>query len=173
MSEYLKQAQDFLAKANATIEIKFRGCYLNDSWDSGKEHNCYDVTIKTPRGEMKLQFWDSLHNTELRNMTVQQFVAKTYRIKYDCLGKSEIDRAKKLLEKEKTKAVPNEYDILACLQKYDVGSMDDFFAEFGYEIKSTKDMTNFINTYNAVVKEYNDLLRIFTEEQMEELREIN
>ena len=39
----------------------------------------------------------------------------------------------------------------------------DFFAEFGYEIKSTKDMTNFINTYNAVVKEYN--------EQLEEIKE--
>ena len=67
---------------------------------------------------------------------------------------------------------PNEYDILACLQKYDVGSMDDFMYEFGYEIKCTKDMTNFINTYNAVVKEYQDICRCFTDEQIEAMQEI-
>ncbi len=70
------------------------------------------------------------------------------------------------------KEKPTEYDILACLEKYDVGTMDDFMAEFGYEIKSATDMSNFIFTYNAVQKEYRDLCRIFTEEQMEELREI-
>ncbi len=173
MNEYVKQAKDFLAKANATMEIKFVGCYTNCGWDSGKEHNCYHATIKTPRGEMKIEFWDSLHNTEIRNMTVRQFAERMYRTRWECLGNSEKNRARKLLEEQAAKAVPTEYDILACLEKYEVGSMDDFMYEFGYEIKSVKDMTNFINTYNAVVKEYNDLRRIFTEEQMEALREIN
>ena len=50
--------------------------------------------------------------------------------------------------------------------------MDDFMSEFGYEIKCTQDMTNFINTYNAVVKEYNDVRRCFTEEQIEAMWEI-
>jgi hypothetical protein len=50
--------------------------------------------------------------------------------------------------------------------------MDDFMSEFGYEIKSTKDMADFLTTYNAVVKEYQDLCCIFTPEQMEMLREI-
>lgn len=173
MNEYVKQAKDFLAKANATMEIKFAGCYTNCGWDSGNEHNCYHATIKTPRGEMKIEFWDSLHNTEICNTTDRQFAEKMYRAKYDCLSSSEKNRAKKLLAEQKAKAVPTEYDILSCLEKYEVGGMDDFMAEFGYEIKSVKDMTNFINTYNAVVKEYNDLCRIFTDEQMEELREIN
>ena len=173
MNEYVKQAKDFLEKANATMEIKFVGCFPNDDWDNGKEHNCYHATIKTPRGEMKIKFWDSLHNTEICNTTDRQFAEKMYRTRYECLSGSEKNRAKKLLAEEKAKAVPTEYDILACLEKYEVGSMDNFMYEFGYEIKSVKDMTNFINTYNAVVKEYNDLCRIFTEEQMEELREIN
>ena len=29
---------------------------------------------------------------------------------------------------------PNEYDILACLEKYDVGTIDDFVQQFGYEV---------------------------------------
>ena len=74
--------------------------------------------------------------------------------------------------KKKKRIDPNAYSILSCLEKYDVGSMDDFMHEFGYEIKSAKDLANFIATYNAVVKEYSDLCRIFTPEQMEKLREI-
>ena len=76
------------------------------------------------------------------------------------------------IKAKKAEARPTEYDVLACLQKYDVGSMDDFFSEFGYEIKCVEDMTNFINTYNAVVKEYNDVRRCFTEEQIEVMWEI-
>lgn len=67
---------------------------------------------------------------------------------------------------------PTEYSVLSCLQKYDVGTMNDFFAEFGYEIHSADDMFRFLNTYNATVKEYQNLCRIFTPEQIKLLREI-
>ena len=67
---------------------------------------------------------------------------------------------------------PTEYSILACLEKYDPGTMNDFFYEMGYEIHNADDMFRFLNTYNAVVKEYRDLCRIFTEEQMVMLRTI-
>ena len=83
-----------------------------------------------------------------------------------------MSKAKNELKALKAKAVPTAYDILACLQKYDVGTMNDFFHEFGYEVHSADDMFCFMNTYNAVVKEYHDLCRIFTKEQMEMLREI-
>lgn len=67
---------------------------------------------------------------------------------------------------------PTEYDILACLEKYDVGTIDDFVSEFGYEVHKWSDVRRIENTYNAVVKEYQDLCRIFTPEQMEKLSEI-
>ena len=67
---------------------------------------------------------------------------------------------------------PTEYDILACLEKYDVGTIDDFVSEFGYEVHSWSDVKRIENTYNATKKEYNDLCRIFTPEQMKALREI-
>ena len=59
---------------------------------------------------------------------------------------------------------PTNYDILACLQKYDVGSFDDFCSEFG--LKSEK-------TYNAVCKEYDNVCKIWSEEEIELLQEIN
>ena len=62
---------------------------------------------------------------------------------------------------------PTEYDILACLQKYDVGSFEDFCWEFGYDL-GTK---NVEKTYKAVVREYNNVVRVFGD-IIKELEEI-
>ena len=171
MSEYVKQAKDFLTNCNATMEIKYVGLE-KPNWDD-KPHRTYDCTIKTPRGEMMVHFYDSLANTELHAMkNTQEYLQKHCRL-YG-LSPYEIKYRKFTQEfkEKKEKAVPTEYDILACLTTYEVGDMDDFMHEFGYEIKCTQDMTNFINTYNAVVKEYNDVRRCFTEEQIEAMWEI-
>ncbi len=63
---------------------------------------------------------------------------------------------------------PTEYDVLACLQKYDVGSLEDFISEYGYdpEVHNTKQI------YNAVCNEYEKVCRCFTEEQIEQMWEI-
>lgn len=124
-----------------------------------KKHN---ITLKVIYDGKRVPNWDSKeHNT------------------FNCIlstnkGSMSFNFYDSIVNTNKAKIVyPSSYDILSCLQTYDVGTMDEFMAEFGYEIKSAKDMTNFIDTYNAVVKEYNDLKRCLTEEQMEELSEIN
>ena len=72
------------------------------------------------------------------------------------------------LARLKADAVPNEYDVLACLEKYDPGTFEDFCSELGYD----EDSRTAERIYIAVIKEYKDLTRIFTEKQMEELSEI-
>ena len=69
---------------------------------------------------------------------------------------------------------PSEYDILACLEKYDVGDFDDFCSEFGYEQFDDYGKRNkrVVKTYRDCKKQYEALCRILTDEQMEELREI-
>ena len=67
---------------------------------------------------------------------------------------------------------PNEYDILACLEKYDVGDIEDFIFEFGYEIKKRGDLKRIQNIYNAVKRQYKSLCRCFTPEQIEAMQEI-
>ena len=171
MSEYVKQAKDFLASCNATMEITYAGLE-KPTWDD-KPHCTYDCTIKTPRETMMVHFYDSLHNTEIHTIATVQEYAQKHRHIYDLSPwGSRYSKLAKEFKAEREKAIPTEYSILACLTKYDVGSMDDFMHEFGYEIKCVADMTNFINTYNAVVKEYNDVRRCFTEEQIEAMREI-
>ena len=67
---------------------------------------------------------------------------------------------------------PNEYDILTCLEKYDVGTIDDFVQEFGYEVNEWADVKRIQNIYNAVKRQYKSLCRCFTPEQIEAMQEI-
>lgn len=68
---------------------------------------------------------------------------------------------------------PTEYDILSCLGASDVGTIDDFVADYGYEVEKWSDVKRIERTYKAVVRQYNNLCRIFTPEQMNMLNEIN
>ena len=63
---------------------------------------------------------------------------------------------------------PNEYNVLACLQKYDVGTFEDFCNDFGYDT----DSRTAEKTYNAVCDEYKQLCAIFSDDEMEQLQEI-
>ena len=67
---------------------------------------------------------------------------------------------------------PTEYDILSCLETSDVGTIDDFVEAYGYEVKKWSDVKRIERIYEAVIKEYSDLCRIFTPEQMDMLCEI-
>ena len=66
---------------------------------------------------------------------------------------------------------PTCYDVLACLQKYDVGTFEDFISEFGYTIDSYEDNKRINKLYKAVVREYDKVTRIFGD-VMNELQEI-
>lgn len=136
MSEYIKQAKDFLAACNARMEINYIGKESHPNRGDSKLRNKYVFVIITPLGMMADYFYDSLRNTErnIRNVS--------------------------------------EYDILACLVKYDVGTIDDFVSEFGYEVHKWDDVRRIENTYKAAVRQYRKLCEIFTPEQMEKLREI-
>ena len=63
---------------------------------------------------------------------------------------------------------PSAYSVLACLEKYEYIDFNDFCSNFGYDTDSRKAE----KTYKAVKKEYEKLCKIFTEEEIEKLREI-
>lgn len=166
-NEYTKQANEFLKKAEATIKIEFQCVTIKKDWDN-KKRNLYEVTLTTPRGTYTFDFWDSIYNTELCAMSVKQYAEKRYKIRYDNLTIQEKNTAKKELKVKKEKAVPDAYDVLAAMTKYDPGTFENFCDEFGYDTDSRKAEA----IYFAVQKEYNNLVRIFTDKQMEELAEI-
>lgn len=173
MSEYLEQALKFLDDCHATMEIQFIGTETNSHWNETEPRNKYHFIITTPLGKMEGNFWDSLHNTKITKMNSSDYAKKRFKCQYECLISYDKRKVVTELKQKKAEAKPNEYSILACLQKYDVGTMDDFMSDFGYEIHSAADIINFLYTYNGVCKEYQDLCRIFTSEQMDMLREIS
>ena len=62
---------------------------------------------------------------------------------------------------------PTKYDILACLQKYDVGTFEDFCATFGHSVGSLESL----KLHKDVVREYENVVRLFGD-VLDELCEI-
>lgn len=169
MTEYTRQAENFLKKANAKMKIEFVGLATNKDWKETKLRNLYNVTLTTPRGSMNFDFWDSIYNTEIRAMRLEEYAEKRYKVRFNYLSPAKIVEAQKALKAKKAKAVPTVYSVLACLIKYDPGTFEDFCWEFGYD----EDSRTAEKIYFAVQKEYTQLSKLFTAEEMEELAEIN
>jgi hypothetical protein len=68
-----------------------------------------------------------------------------------------------------TGTAPRPYDVLACLQKYEVGTFENFCDDFGYDT----DSRSAYKIYKAVMKEWKNVELLFTPEQIEELQEIS
>ena len=64
--------------------------------------------------------------------------------------------------------MPTYYDVLACLTKYDPNSFEDFCSDFGYDTDSISDK----KTYKAVKNEWQDVSRVFSDSDIEAMREI-
>jgi hypothetical protein len=56
---------------------------------------------------------------------------------------------------------PTLYDVLSCMQKYPIGSFEEFIAEFGYDENWLSDYPKVKKIYNAVKKEYAGFSALF------------
>lgn len=69
---------------------------------------------------------------------------------------------------------PDEYDVLSCLTKYDVGTFGDFCMEYGYEMyddESSGFNKDTMKIYKAILKELEGVERVFGD-VLEEFAEI-
>lgn len=169
MNEYIKQAIDFLKKTHTEIKIEYVGLAVNKEWKEKEKRCLYEITLTSPRGAMSFDFWDSIRNTEIKTMTLEAYAEKRCRVVFSSLTQAEKMRANRELAVKKKAASPSAYDILACLTKYDPGTFENFCSDYGYD----EDSRTAERIYFAVQKEYTQLARLFTPEQMEELAEIN
>lgn len=64
---------------------------------------------------------------------------------------------------------PSSYDVLACITKSDPGTFEDFCSEFGYDTDSRKA----VRTYKSVRKEWQNICKLFSDSEIEQLQEIN
>lgn len=167
--DYQKQAQDFLDKHEITFSVVRDkiGCPL---WCDGKhihgDHHI--VTFKRGTKEFKLDFWDSYKDKAIRDCEWNpSYRGKDLPEELWGLNLKEIS-----FKKSEARKLPTAYDVLACLTTYDVGTIDDFISEFGYEMKTSGDFAKIQITYNAVVDEWRKVNSFFND-CLDELREIN
>ena len=178
-NKYEQQANDFLKKTGAEIKIEY--LYHGKHFvDDVRMRDVYKITISRGKRSYTFNFGQSIAKSGLRlqmgkkvilielpednkhlgqkkNETALRYWIKN-RIDFDILPSDKITYPEQ----------PSNYDILACLQKYDVGSFEDFCGEFGYD----EDSRMAEKTYNAIREEYTNLCTIFTDEEMELMQEI-
>lgn len=183
VSEYEQQAIDFCDKNKVKISWTYRGhC---DAWGDGKDHAKWCADVENYEGRVEnFEFHQSLQNSyyiidpysnfRMRKQPVpQEAQVEKWRIGGRVNFRTKTTRAdiKGCWTSASLNAnvkEPTAYDLLACLTKYDPGTLDDFCGEFGYDTDSKKAT----ETYFAVQKEWQKVYRLFNG-CIEELQEIS
>lgn len=184
MSEYTQQAETFVTKH----ELEFRAVLVGDDCplfcEDAQKQNAMDQVNVYPRkthihgkhyrctfsrkgkGHFTVEFWNSYHDEEFNACKrhqdgVPDGVYMKHGFRDSAIGW--------LAKMKEPKRVPTAYDVLSCLQKSDPETFHDFANEFGYDEDSRKAE----EIYRAVVKEWRNVERFFTAEEITELQEIN
>ena len=174
-TNYEKQATDFLEKTGCkmTITYKENRKYFPEDKET---RDVYDVKIERGSRVWKFEFGNSIKNSE--------FVAVYGKTKYPIpasfreKSNSEIalyvkwnlqsDFGTVKADRIIRPVPPSEYSVLACLTKYDPESFEDFCSEFGYDTDSKKAD----KVYSGVKEEWLNVCRMWSDSEIEELREI-
>lgn len=179
MNNYEQQANDFLSKVGATIKAEFKKNDFHFSGDKDKR-DIYSVTISRGSRSFTFDYGQSINNSQyLQDRDIPE---RTYTLSGGCRsGNYKITdlSAWTIVPKGKTAfgsmclmvkdgIPPTNYDVLACLTKYDPNTFEDFCSEFGYDT----DSKTAEKTYNAVKDEYKNVCMLFTDEEIELLQEI-
>ena len=166
ISEYEKQAQDFLNKTNTKLDLTYITSDPQESscFNDGKQRDVYQVRLTRGSRTYSFKFAQSLAcsgkygNGSIRTHELPRKLNKpSWLLKQDGWFKN--------TDFEE----PTAYDILCCLTKHDPGDFEWFCSDFGYDTDSIK--AN--ETYKAVKDEYQNMCILFSDEELEELQEIN
>ena len=161
--DYQKQAIDFLQKYKIQISIEFESTRKYFSDDKVKR-DVYNIVLIKENKKFEFNFGASIDSTEKRRIALNaNYSDFRDNKKYSKFSRNELLK----------QATPTAYDVLACLQKYEIGDLDDFLNEFGYEIKKPGDLRKFQKIHLAVCDEWHNVSRFFTTQELNELREIN
>ena len=171
-TDYQQQAIDFLRSTNTEFKAEFlrNGKHFADDKET---RDIYKITLKRGNRLYSFNFGQSIMNSQYyRDIKIPE---RTYTLRGGCRTGNykinDIDKYSsggntlKLIKGE----IPTAYDVLACLTKYDPGTFEDFCDEFGYDTDSRKAE----KTYNAVREEWLNVTRLFTDEEINRLAEIN
>ncbi len=189
MKTFNKEVEDCIQKSRYNEAAELVAQKLGLEWtinflkndkhfeDDKDVRDIYKITLSRGNRKYSFNFGQSINNSGF----YAQYGRTKYNIPIGLLTKTdaEVKRYVKLNlqydfgnvknDKIVRPVSPDLYSILACLQKYDVGSFEDFCSEFGYDEDSRKAY----NTYTAVKEEYMNMCSLFNDEELELLNLIN
>ncbi len=173
-TDYQQQAIDFLNKVGATIETNFMR-YGRHFDDDKENRDIYEVTITNKKGrKYTFNFGNSIADSGFYYTKGKQKFAIDRKY-LDAKNILTVIKSKdwEFLNNGKSDIIhypvkPTEYDILACITKYDPDTFENFCSEFGYDTDSRKAE----DIYEAVKDEYLNICRLFNEDELNEMAEI-
>lgn len=184
MNEYLKQANEFLTQTGTVLTIKFVG-YKKHFTNDECPRDVYTCTLKRGSRSYTFQFGQSimesmkykdkstgdiylcdgfLLNTCTRKRQSEYFL-KTYCIPIETREYDDLSGKYKTFLKGKS---PNAYDVLSYLTGHDPGDFENFCDDFGYD----SDSISAYKIYQSVKKEYEGFAKLFNEDELELLADI-
>lgn len=162
MTDYNKQAQDFIDKSGITIIKTFTGFRPHFTGETMKR-DTYLITIErkdksNSDRNFSFSFGDSIENAELRRKD------KRFCNMYGSLKQRYLERYKEI------KAWPTDYDILACIssESYQYDTLQDFCDNMGYDTDSRKAL----DIYLTCQEHATNINRFFSSDELEQLRDI-
>lgn len=191
MSEYDEQAKKFLEETGTEFSVEFikHDVHFPDDRDT---RDIYEVTLKRGNRIYAFKFGQSVSDSGVKHLMPNHskdisgdFMTQEYRKQLIDFDTKDADDRRRLKAKFMLKMgqhvypcsgrdefqfgiSPTAYSVLASLQKYDPGSFEDFCSGFGYDNDSKKAE----KTYNAVKGEWQNVERLFNEEELEKLQEV-
>lgn len=195
MNEYELQAEKFLKDTGTTFKAVFLKHDLYFEGDT-EERDIYEITLTREGRVYKFKFGQSTAESGFRLFHDKEKTKRTGHKGFK-IPQEIRDKQKEVNEKNKDERmifardhiirrwfqeehfslselywdfgkVPDSYDVLACLQKYDIGSFENFCEEFGYVNDSRKAE----KIYNAVVDEWKNVQILWNDKEIEELQQI-
>jgi predicted O-linked N-acetylglucosamine transferase (SPINDLY family) len=176
MTDYEKQAVDFLSKTNTSISVNFlrHGKHFDDDKQS---RDIYNITLKRGEREFSLKFVQSIaksgfkvymaknkHNLNNLSALKDLPLCKTRKEAITAVSQAITLNGVAVDDRE----APTAYDVLSCLQKYDCGSFENFCSECGFDVDSRKAE----RIYKAVCEEWANVQRLWTDEEISQLQEV-
>lgn len=181
MSQYTEQAEKFLtdnglefrvvlvgsdcptfcADSEKDFEMDKVDVYPRKSHIHGKHYRC--TLSKKGKGHVSFDFWNSYSDEEFNFVRANSHSVDEKTVSR-VLGKGN-NMTPLINRKRRTVSA---YDLLACIQKNDPGTFEDFCSDFGYDNDSRKAE----QVYHSVQAEWKKVQRLFTASEIKALQEI-
>lgn len=158
----------FCADKAKGIDMDKVDSYPRNSHIHGKHYRCTFTRAtgpvvakgRTAPQRLSVDFWNSYADEEFNALGSERYRRGESTFKY---GKKADGQTRNV------RRSPSAYDVLACVQKSDIGTFEDFCGDFGYDTDSRRAES----VYHAVRDEWKLVKAFFTEAEIEKLQAIS